>query len=175
MATVRPTTHATDEPVTVFLIGMTINKPWRVHRWLPLFLAMPAMLSELLGNKAAVDRGDNVDDLGLLAAYTTISTKGPVTVQYWRSPEHLYRYANGKTHQHLPRQQAYFKRAGHLDDSVGIWHETFVVEPDAMESLYHQSPLMGLAKATTSIPATGQHRRHARRVRSERTEAVVSE
>src|SRR5207342_1870402 len=31
----------------VFLIGMRINKPWKVHKWLPVFLAMPRMLKEL--------------------------------------------------------------------------------------------------------------------------------
>ncbi len=24
----------------VFLIGMRINKPWKLHKWLPVFLAM---------------------------------------------------------------------------------------------------------------------------------------
>jgi hypothetical protein len=31
----------------VLLIGMRINKPWKVHKWLPVFLAMPRMLKEL--------------------------------------------------------------------------------------------------------------------------------
>src|SRR6266571_4170144 len=31
----------------VFLIGMRINKPWKIHKWLPVFLAMPRMLKEL--------------------------------------------------------------------------------------------------------------------------------
>ncbi len=31
----------------VFLIGMRINKPWMIHKWLPVFLAMPRMLKEL--------------------------------------------------------------------------------------------------------------------------------
>jgi hypothetical protein len=31
----------------VFLIGMRINKPWKVSKWLPVFLAMPRMIKEL--------------------------------------------------------------------------------------------------------------------------------
>ena len=31
----------------VFLIGMRINKPWMVHRWWPVFTAMPRMIREL--------------------------------------------------------------------------------------------------------------------------------
>jgi fumigallin biosynthesis monooxygenase-like protein len=31
----------------VFLIGMRVNKPWKIHKWLPVLLAMPKMLREL--------------------------------------------------------------------------------------------------------------------------------
>ena len=36
-----------DGDFVVFLIGMRINKPWKLHKWLPVFLAMPRMLKEL--------------------------------------------------------------------------------------------------------------------------------
>jgi len=36
-----------DGEFVVFLIGMRINKPWKIHKWLPVFLAMPRMLKEL--------------------------------------------------------------------------------------------------------------------------------
>lgn len=31
----------------VFLIGMRINRPWKLHRWLPVFAAVRLMISEL--------------------------------------------------------------------------------------------------------------------------------
>ena len=31
----------------IFLIGMRINKPWKIHKWYPVFHAMPPMLKEL--------------------------------------------------------------------------------------------------------------------------------
>jgi hypothetical protein len=31
----------------VFLIGMRLNRPWKVHHWWPVFTAMPRMLREL--------------------------------------------------------------------------------------------------------------------------------
>ena len=40
--------------VVVFLIGMRINRVWKIHKWLPVALAMPRMLREL---KAAPDSG----------------------------------------------------------------------------------------------------------------------
>jgi Domain of unknown function (DUF4188) len=42
----------------VFLIGMRINKPWKIHKWLPVFLAMPRMLKELRANPDAGFLGD---------------------------------------------------------------------------------------------------------------------
>ena len=33
--------------LVVFLIGMRINKWWKIHQWLPVFLAMPKMIKEL--------------------------------------------------------------------------------------------------------------------------------
>ncbi|HXS97713.1 MAG TPA: DUF4188 domain-containing protein [Candidatus Limnocylindrales bacterium] len=31
----------------VFVITMRINKLWKVHKWMPVFFAMPRMLKEL--------------------------------------------------------------------------------------------------------------------------------
>ena len=31
----------------VFMIGMRINKPWKIHKWLPVLTAMPKMIKEL--------------------------------------------------------------------------------------------------------------------------------
>ena len=38
-----------DGELVVFLIGMRINRLWKVHKWLPVFLGMPKMLKELGG------------------------------------------------------------------------------------------------------------------------------
>ena len=38
-----------DGDFVVFLIGMRINKPWKPHKWLPVFRAMPKMIRELEG------------------------------------------------------------------------------------------------------------------------------
>jgi Domain of unknown function (DUF4166)/Domain of unknown function (DUF4188) len=72
----------------VFLIGMRINKPWKIHKWLPVFLAMPSMLKELEGNRES-------GYLGSIAALGVI-------VQYWRSFEHLESYA----HDHMIDSEA---------------------------------------------------------------------
>ena len=68
-------TATIDGDFVVFLIGMRINKPWKVHKWLPVFLAMPRMLKEL-GQRP---------ESGFLGC-----TMGfPAIVQHWRSFEQL--------------------------------------------------------------------------------------
>ena len=39
----------------VFLIGAGINKPWKIHKWQPVALAMPRMLKDTAAHK---DSGD---------------------------------------------------------------------------------------------------------------------
>lgn len=71
-----------DGEFVVFLIGMRVNKPWKIHKWLPVFLAMPRMLKELSADPAS-------GFLGYEQSLTTI-------VQYWRSFEALEAYARDR-------------------------------------------------------------------------------
>jgi hypothetical protein len=40
-------TATIDGDFVVFLIGMRLNQPWKVHKWWPVAAAMPRMISEL--------------------------------------------------------------------------------------------------------------------------------
>jgi hypothetical protein len=131
----------------VFLIGMRINKPWKLHKWLPVFLAMPRMLKELKARPES----------GFLGA-----TFGPkVIVQYWRSFEHLEAYARSKDGEHWPAWVAFNKRSGNSRGDVGIWHETYLVPAGRYEAVYSGMPPFGLGQAGTLVPAGG-HRESAR-------------
>ena len=61
--------------VTVFLIGMRVNKWFAVHKWLPVFLAMPPMMKELMSDKS----------LGCLSFEMFFKYRGNIVVQYWES------------------------------------------------------------------------------------------
>lgn len=134
------TTHRHSGELVVFLIGMRINRPWRPDHWLPPFLAMPKMLAELSRDK----------DSGLLGHRLTFGAGGPLLVQYWDSHEKLYAYAASADATHRPAWTAFNRRARKAPGSVGIWHETFVV--DRAESVYAGMPPAGLALATESVP-----------------------
>ena len=67
----------------VFMIGMRINRPWKLHKWLPVGMAMGPMLRELSKRK----------ELGMLGFHTWIGPSGPLVVQYWRTVEQLEDFA----------------------------------------------------------------------------------
>src|ERR1044072_237107 len=118
-----------DGDFVVFLIGMRINKLWKLHKWLPGFLAMPRMLKELRGRP----------DSGFLGAIS--GPKG--IVQYWRSFEQLEAYARSKDMQHWPAWVAFNQRFGNSRGDVGIWHETYLVSAGRYETIYSGMPRFG--------------------------------
>jgi len=130
-----------DGDFVVFLIGMRINKPWKVHKWLPVFLAMPRMLKEL----------QQRPESGFLGC-----TMGfPAIVQYWRSFEHLEAYARSKDLAHWPAWVAFNKRVGGSRGDVGIWHETYRVAAGQYEAVYVGMPRFGLGEIGRLLPASG--------------------
>ena len=139
----------------VFLIGMRINQPWKVHKWLPVATAMPRMLKELYAKP----------ELGLLSHEIWFS-RTVILVQYWRSLDALLSYAKARESQHLPAWQAFNQAIG-TDGSVGIWHETYLARPGTYENVYANMPAFGLGKAGTLVPAKSGLQSAVGRLRSE--------
>ena len=129
----------------VFLIGMRVNRWWKIHKWLPVALAMPRMLRELSEHA----------ELGFLGAEQWFG-RTTVMVQYWRSAEQLLAYAKSKTGAHLPAWKAFNRAVGTRGD-VGIWHETYRSRPGDYETIYVNMPAFGLAKASLGLEAEGAH------------------
>jgi hypothetical protein len=134
-------TASLDGEFVVFLIGMRVNKWWKVHRWFPVAMAMGPMLAELSKNPES----------GLLGFRTLIGGRGPTVVQYWRSTEQLMAYSRARESAHLPAWKR-FNRAVGTNGDVGIWHETYVVGPGKAESIYANMPRIGLAAAGEHLP-----------------------
>ena len=129
----------------VFLIGMRVNRWWKIRQWLRVARAMPRMLREL---------GEH-PELGFLGAESWFG-RTTVMVSYWRSMDHLLAYAKSKSHAHLPAWRSFNKLVGTNGD-VGIWHETYRSRPGDYESVYANMPLFGLGKVGASLEAAGAH------------------
>ena len=134
-----------DGDFVVFLIGMRINRWWKVASWGPIVAAMPRMLAELAAHP----------ELGLLHARNHFGFPNLMVVQYWRSFEQLADYAADRTKAHLPAWRAFNQKVGSNGD-VGIWHETYLVRAGAYETLYNNMPRFGLAQAGEAVAATGR-------------------
>ncbi|QKJ25660.1 DUF4188 domain-containing protein [Aquiluna borgnonia] len=133
-----------DTEFVVFLIGMRINKLWAIHKWLPVFNAMPKMLRELHINR----------DLGFLS-YQMWFSRTVILLQYWESPEKLMQYAKASNSEHLPAWKQ-FNTKIQESSAVGIWHETYLSGPKLQENIYVDMPNFGLGKAFQLKPVVSK-------------------
>jgi hypothetical protein len=143
-----------DGGFVVFLIGMRINKPWKFWAWGPVAAAMPRMLIELAKQP----------ELGLLYARSHFGFPDAMVVQYWRSFEALEAYAKARDKAHLPAWQA-FNKAIASNGDVGIWHETYVIEPGKYENIYNNMPPYGLGAVGRIVDAVGGRQAARQRVK----------
>lgn len=128
----------------IFIIGMRINKPWKVSKWVPALQAMPRMLAELKQAGPAS---------GFLAAQPMSRLS---LVQYWRSFEALEAYARNPEQAHWPAWIEFNRRAKGSRGDVGIWHETYLVRAGEYETIYSGVPRRGLGLAGQLHSATGR-------------------
>lgn len=141
----RYTADLAEEETVVFLIGMRLNRWWRVDKWWRVGKAMPEMLRYL-----------EAHDSGLLG-WRMWPGRTLLTVQYWRSIDELYAFARAADAPHAAAWREFNRRIG-SDGSVGVWHETYRVGPGSAEAIYDNMPTFGLAAATRHIPVgRGRH------------------
>lgn len=143
----RVTAKVEENEFVVFLIGMRVNKPWKVHRWLPVARAMGRMIEEL----------STAPDMGLKHVESWFG-RTSIMVQYWESFGALEDYASNKSAEHVPAWGEFNKLVGSNGD-VGIWHETYVVKPGTFECVYNNMPRFGLSRAFETMPAVGAYAR----------------
>lgn len=150
-----------DGPFVVFVIGMRVNRPWAVHKWLPVARAMGPMIRTLYQHP----------EKGFLGARTFMAGRVIMTLQYWRSFEDLERFARAKDDPHLAAWKRFNKAVG-TDGSVGIFHETYLVQAGQYEAVYGNMPRFGLAEVAQHVPATGKRETARRRLGGENEPAV---
>ena len=139
----RRVTGRMEGDFVVFLIGMRINRWWKIHRWLPAARTMPRMLSEL----------EQHPELGYLGGEAWFG-RTTILMSYWRSMDQLLAYAKSRDGEHLPAWRAFNKAIGTSGD-LGIWHETYRVHPGDYESMYVNMPAFGLGKVGQLLDAHG--------------------
>lgn len=147
---------AVDKEFVLFIIGMRVNKPLKLHKWLPVAAAMPRMLKELAANP----------DLGLMHVRSHASFPNFFNFQYWESIDKLMDYASNPDREHRPAWTEFMKNVG-MDGTVGIWHETYRVPADHVEAIYGNMPRFGLGNAFELVPAEGSMKKAMDRLKSD--------
>jgi hypothetical protein len=115
--------------------------------WWPVVNAMPKMLAELA----------RTPDSGLLGARTFLSGRTVLVRQYWESAEKLQAYALDPGAAHLPAWRAFNLAARGADGAVGIYHETYVVEADRLETIQVDMPAGGIHEALGTVQVGRGH------------------
>lgn len=129
----------------VFLIGMRINSLWKIHKWLPVSLAMTKIIKELRQKP----------ELGFMG-FESWFGRTTLMVQYWKSIDHLLEYAQNKDANHTPAWLNFNDKIRKSGD-VGLWHETYIVPNGKYECVYSNMPRFGFAKTGNYVPAKDKY------------------
>lgn len=142
----RYTAHL-DGDFVVFLIGARINSWRKLIKLGWIGQANSAMYRVLAANP----------DYGYLGgeAFTRNFFRESINITYWRSYEHLERFARSQDDPHLEAWRRFNKEIA-SDGSFGIWHETYLVKAGSYETVYGNMPRFGLAKAAAHLPMSGR-------------------
>ncbi len=156
-------TAQTNEPFVVFLIGMRVNKFWSLSKWMPVAQAMSPMLKTLYKNPEKGFLGGE--------SFFRFSPVTTLLLSYWRSFEDLENFARSPSEPHIQAWRSFNKAVG-SDGSVGIWHETYLVDAGKYEAIYGNMPIFGLAAAMEHIPVLKNKETAQRRLGGENEPAV---
>ena len=136
----------------VFHIGLILNGNIPSKEMKQIGDAFNSMIKELEADP---------EKYGFLGATNYISgntrVDSTMTIQYWRSQEHLNAYARERMSKHLPGM-IWSSRLMKVSAHIGLWHESFTVRAGDYESIYMNCPRILLGKAGRLVPATGKKR-----------------
>jgi Domain of unknown function (DUF4188) len=148
--------------LVVFLTGMRINRLPAVRQWLPVFWSMLPMMREIQADPGS----------GLLGASTWLGRREILLVQYWGTYDQLVAYATSSSKKHRPAWNKFSQRRGKAATAAGVFHETYVVAPDRMETIYDAMPPILLGKATRTVAVSRSRNSSRERLRGPQPPAV---
>jgi hypothetical protein len=151
-----------DEPFVVFIIGMRVNKFFAFKKWISTAQAMGPMIRTLYEHP----------EKGFLGGEFFFKWRTTLLVSYWRSFDDLEKFARNQDDPHLEPWRRFNKLVG-TDGTVGIYHETYMIQPGHYEAVYGNMPVFGLAAATKHVPAIGRRETARRRLLREENEPAV--
>ena len=145
-----------DKPVTLFLVGMQCRS-WRSLWKVPLIgRRMGQMQQELQSDPES----------GLLwgANFIQFNPLTALYLSYWKSTGHIHRFVEDGRFAHKAASPEYLKRFG-SDPDIGVWHETYEIEPGKAENLYMGMAPFGVSAFMPTSKLTSANRKFMDRFR----------
>ncbi len=149
----------TDSPFLVFMVGMRVNQLTAVRK--AYFVASEFVnMQHVLADHP--EKGCLHGELFFrLFPFTT------TFMSYWRSFDDLEHFARAKDDVHLAAWQQFYRKVG-TDGTIGIWHETYTIQPGNNEAIYVNMPPFGLGAAMKEAVVSLDEQSSARgRIRGE--------
>lgn len=138
----------------VFMIGARPNKYMDgFFKWMG--DAMEAMIKEQEENP----------EIGCLGSESFVGDSGTLLVQYWKSMDHLNRYARSNTNKHAS-PWAKLMKMGRESADYGFYHEAYEVKAGAYDCIYVNLPpmLLGNCRGVQLVQAEGKMKSAAGRL-----------
>eukprot|EP00884_Botryococcus_braunii_P022837 jgi/Botrbrau1/9237/Bobra.0028s0032.1 len=125
--------------ICVFIVGAYINNWWDVATWYWTMRAPEPMMRELAADAS----------IGFLGCINLIGNP-TIQIQYWRSQEDLQKYAENQRLTHHAVWKDFNEKAkdAYGSNSVGVFHETFLLPRNSIISGYRNCPPTGLGRFT---------------------------
>jgi hypothetical protein len=121
-----------DREFVVFLIGIRIDRFWKVHRWLPVFRARKRMLEELAAHPES--------------GYLSHNESGGISILYWRTFEQLEYFTRDADKERWPAWAEFQEKLERSRGVLSEWRETYVIKPGQFETVYSGTRALGLNK-----------------------------
>jgi len=141
-----------DGEFVVFLIGVRINRVWKIHKWLPIFKARKKMLHELMAHP----------ETGCVSHYQS----GGIAILYWRTYEQLEYIARNPDKERWPAWASFHEKLDRSRGDVGVWREVYVIKPGQTEMVHGGTRALGLSKVGHRVPRSGANAQSVERVKT---------
>jgi hypothetical protein len=145
-----------EAPVCLFMVGMQCRS-WRSFWKIPLIARRMKQMQKELKN----DR-----ESGLIWGENFTSQRPFTTLylSYWKSSDHINRFVTDKKFSHLSSVKEYFQRFRD-DPDIGVWHETYEVDPQKTENLYFGMAPFGVSAFLKTVEINSKNRNYLMRLR----------
>jgi hypothetical protein len=146
-------TAAVEGEFVVFLLAMRFNKFWKVHKWLPVAMAMGPMLTALLK-----DQSKGLLGFRVLPVFTSSET-----LELLEAAPVLDQRDAAQADPHLPAWRRFNQLVGTGGD-VGIWHETLSRRSRRLRVHLQQHASLRMASQSGRVPGNDFARKRWQRL-----------